>query len=140
MCGVDAAGRATYGLPVRFRPASLASERLMPVVRGSCDDTINVLASCPRIEGPAKRTSGVGSTRVCVTGGESAAFGFVAELVDARRQAGRCWCESSRDHCQRESVYRGSMVLETGLPCVVRRRGGTRGTSATSTDVVLPSA
>jgi hypothetical protein len=42
MCGVDAAGRATYGLPVRFRPASLASERLLPVVRGSLDAAINV--------------------------------------------------------------------------------------------------
>ena len=79
MCGVDAAGRATYGLPVRFRPASLASERLLPVVRGSLDAAINVLASCPRSEGPAKRTSGVGPTRVCVTGGESAALGPVAE-------------------------------------------------------------
>jgi len=26
--------------------------------------------------------------------------------------------------CQRESVYRGSMVLETGLPCVNQRSRG----------------
>jgi hypothetical protein len=38
---------------VRFLPEPLASERLVPVVRGSCDDTINVLASCSRIEGRA---------------------------------------------------------------------------------------
>jgi hypothetical protein len=42
------------------------------------------LRSCPRREGRAKRTSGVGPTRVCVTGGESAAFGPVAEC---RREA-----------------------------------------------------
>ncbi len=68
----------------RSLPEPLASERLVPVVRGSLDAAINVLASCPRREGPAKRTSGVGSTRVCVTGGESAAIGPVAEC---RREA-----------------------------------------------------
>ena len=54
------------------------------------------LRSCPRREGPAKRTSGVGPTRVCVTAGETA-FGPVAELVDATRQGESCWCESSLD-------------------------------------------
>jgi hypothetical protein len=50
----------------------LAFERLVPVVRGSLDAAINVLASCSRIEERAKRTSSVGPTRVCVTAGETA--------------------------------------------------------------------
>ena len=53
----------------------------MLVVRGSWDATINVLASCSRIEERAKRTSSVGPTRVCVTGGESAAFLIRREMV-----------------------------------------------------------
>jgi len=65
----------------------LASERLVPVVRGSCDDTINVLASCSRIEGRAKRTSSVGPTRVCVTAGETA--------ILAWRHGGNTRCEET---------------------------------------------
>lgn len=57
---------------VRILPDPLASERLVPVVRGSLDAAINVLASCSRIEGRAKRTSSVGPTRACVTAGETA--------------------------------------------------------------------
>jgi hypothetical protein len=67
--------RTKYQQQVRILPEPLASERLLPVVRGSCDDTINVLASCSRIEGRAKRTSSVGPTRVCVTAGETANVG-----------------------------------------------------------------
>jgi hypothetical protein len=56
---------------VQILPDPLASE-MMPVVRGSLDEAINVLASCSRIEERAKRTSSVGPTRVCVTAGETA--------------------------------------------------------------------
>jgi hypothetical protein len=56
---------------VRILPDPLASE-MVPVVRGSLDAAINVLASCSRIEERAKRTSSVGPTRVCVTAGETA--------------------------------------------------------------------
>jgi hypothetical protein len=59
---------------VQFLPDSLASEKSSPVVRGSHDDAINVLASCSRIEERVKRTSSVGPTRVCVTAGETAVF------------------------------------------------------------------
>ena len=54
---------------VRILPDPLASE-MVPVVRGSLDAAINVLASCSRIEERAKRTSSVGPTRACVTAGE----------------------------------------------------------------------
>ena len=59
---------------VQILPEPLASEKLMPVVRGSHDDAINVLASRSRIEERAKRTSSVGPTRVCVTAGEYGIF------------------------------------------------------------------
>jgi hypothetical protein len=64
--------RTVCNMQVRILPEPLASEKLMPVVRGSLDEAINVLASCSRIEERAKRTSGVGPTRVCVTAGETA--------------------------------------------------------------------
>jgi hypothetical protein len=54
-------------MQVQILPCPLESGIVVPVVRGSHDDAINVLASGPRIEGRAKRTSSVGPTRVCVT-------------------------------------------------------------------------
>lgn len=80
---------------VKILPDPLASE-MMPVVRGSLDAAINALASCSRIEERAKRTSGVGPTRVCVTGGQSAAF--MGCLVR--------WCRNA--HCKRVTWRSGA--------------------------------
>ena len=73
---------------VRFPPDSLASGRLMPVARGSLDEAINVLASCSRIEERAKRTSGVGPTRVCVTAGETAILNDERSDSPSRKERG----------------------------------------------------
>jgi hypothetical protein len=69
-----ATATADSGEQVQILPDPLASEKLVPVARRLYDDTADVLASCSRIEERAKRTSSVGPTRVCVTGGQSAAF------------------------------------------------------------------
>ena len=84
---------------VRILPDPLASE-MMPVVRGSLDEAINVLASCSRIEERAKRTSSVGPTRVCVTAGETAILYVQRSVHRAERKEGNMSNDSNEASVQ----------------------------------------